>query len=423
MPLRARMFADRPRRIGLVLLVTALVLSAAFIALTARAGATGHGPASTSKASTPKVTTPGPVPQGFLGVDVDGPMFGPDTPINFPNQLKTMVASGVQSVRVAFSWAAAQPYQSDADVPAAQQANFTDVSGRPTTFQFTDMVVGDAARERLTVLPTVLYAPQWDAVTNRSGVAYPRQSAPYGAYLTALIGRYGPHGSFWRENPGIPKMPIRTWQIWNEPDLAYYWKQPFASTYVAFLKVAHAAVKKADPGARVVLGALTNTAWKALGQIYKIKGAKNLFDVVSVNGFTKIPANVIEFMVFVRRAMARVGDGAKPLMATEVSWPSAKGQTSASFDFITNQAGQAHNISALLPLIGQQRLALHLIGVYWYTWMGQEDPHTGPFNFSGLLGFHNGTVTVKPALAAFKAGALALEGCKRKGAVATSCIR
>jgi hypothetical protein len=410
MPLRARRFADRPRVMALPLLIAAIVLVAV---VASHAGAT----------SKPNPTAPGPVPQGFMGVDVDGPMFGPDTPINFPNQLTTMVANGVQSVRVAFSWAAGQPYESDADVPADQKANFTDVSGRPTSFQFTDMVVGDAARDRITVLPTVLYAPQWDAVTNRNGVGYPRQYAPYGAYLTALIGRYGPRGSFWHENPQIPKMPIRSWQIWNEPNLAYYWKQPFASSYVSMLKVAHAAVKKADPGARVVLGALTNTAWKSLGQVYKIKGAKDLFDVVSVNDFTKIPANVIEFMVFVRRAMARFGDGAKPLMATEISWPSAKGKTSASFDFITTQAGQARNISTLLPLIGQQRLALHLIAVYWYTWMGQEDPHTGPFNFSGLLGFHNGAVTVKPALAAFKAGALALEGCKRKGAVATSCIR
>ena len=121
-------------------------------------------------------------------------------------------------------------------------------------------------------------------------------------------------------------MPIRSWQIWNEPNLSYYWKQPFASTYVSFLRTAHAAIKKADPGAQVVLGALTNTAWKSLGQIYRVKGARGLFDVVAVNGFTKIPANVMLFMLFVRHAMARFGDSAKPLLATEISWPSAKGQ-------------------------------------------------------------------------------------------------
>jgi hypothetical protein len=418
MPLRARRFADRPKLIGLLLMLAAALALAAV--LTARAGASTAGaPAN----STPKSSANAPVPQGFVGVDVDGPMFGPDTPINFANQLKTMVSSGVQSVRVAFSWAAAQPYRTDADVPSDKKADFTDVAGVPTSFQFTDMVVGDTARERMSVLPTVLYAPGWDAIDNRNGVDYPRQAAPYAAYLTALIGRYGPKGSFWRQNPRIPKMPIRSWQIWNEPNLAYYWKQPFASSYVSFLRVAHAAIKKSDPGAQVVLGALTNTAWTSLGQVYKVRGAKGLFDVVAVNGFTKIPANVMLFMRFVRHAMARFGDAAKPLMATEISWPSAKGKTRAKYDFITTQAGQARNITTLLPLIGQQRLALHLSAFYWYTWMGQEDPNTGPFNFSGLLGFHNGAVTVKPALHAFTRAALALEGCRRKGAVATSCLR
>jgi hypothetical protein len=129
------------------------------------------------------------------------------------------------------------------------------------------------------------------------------------------------------------------------------------------------------------------------------------------------------FMLFVRHAMARFGDNTKPLLATEISWPSAKGHTHDRFDFITTQSGQARNIATLLPLIGQQRLALHLIGFYWYTWMGEETPNSTAFNFSGLLGLHDNKVVVKPALAAFRAGALALEGCKRKGLLATSCIR
>jgi hypothetical protein len=424
MPLRARRFADRSRLTGLLLGLIAAVVLAAALASGAGTSRAGTPKATTAHARNPRITAAlSPVPQGFVGVDVDGPMFGPNSPINFPNQLKTMVASGVQSVRLAFSWAAAQPYKTDADVPGDKKADFTDVARVPTSFKFSDMVVGEAARERIRVLPTVLYTPPWDAANNRNGVDYPRKSAPYAAYLTALIGRYGPRGSFWRENSGVPKMAIRTWQIWNEPNLAYYWKQPFASSYVKFLKVAHDAVKKADPGAQVVLGALTNTAWKSLGQVYRVKGAKHLFDVVSVNGFTKIPANVMLFMLFVRHAMARFGDGAKPLMATEISWPSAKGKTKAKFDFITTQAGQARNIRTVLPLVGQERLALHLSAFYWYTWMGQEDPGSGPFNFSGLLGFHHGKVTVKPALQAFRTAALALEGCKRKGAVATSCIK
>jgi hypothetical protein len=218
-------------------------------------------------------------------------------------------------------------------------------------------------------------------------------------------------------------MPVRMWQIWNEPNLSYYWRQPFAPSYVGLLRAAHDAIRRADPGAKVVLGALTNVAWKSLGQVYRVNGARSLFDVVAVNGFTKAPADVLAFMQFMRRAMAHFGDGRKPLLATEVSWPSAKGKTHDKFDFITTPAGQAANIAALLPLIGAQRVSLRLLGFYWYTWMGEEDRGTTAFNFSGLLGLHNGTVTVKPALGAFRRGALALEQCRRKGSVATRCIK
>ncbi|MFZ0087947.1 MAG: hypothetical protein WAL63_00480, partial [Solirubrobacteraceae bacterium] len=363
------------------------------------------------------------VPRGFVGVDADGPLFAPGSTLDFGRQTATMVASGVQSIRVAFSWSAAQPYESWSTVPAAAQADFTNVAGRPTDFRSTDVIVGDAARRRLSILPTVLYAPSWDAVANPAGVATPRQNAPYAAYVTALIGRYGPHGSFWQQNPRIPKVPIRMWQIWNEPDLAYYWKQPFASSYVSLVRVARAAIKRADPGAKVVLGALTNLAWVSLGQIYRVPGARRLFDVVAVNGFTRTPADVILYLRFVRDAMNRFQDRAKPLIATEISWPSARGQTSSHYDFDTTEAGQARNIATLLPLLGAQRASLRLAGFYYYTWVGAETRGTQAFNFSGLERFAGGRVTAKPALTAFRRAALALERCTRKGATATSCIR
>jgi hypothetical protein len=417
--LRARTFAGSsgPRALGLLVALITLIAGGAGLARAAASTTTRHSRTKTTR------TVPAAVPQGFVGVDTDGPLFGPDTTINFANQVSTMVASGVESIRVAFSWAAAQPYQTWADVPAAQKAQFTNVDGQPISFQTTDEIVGAAASHGVTVLPTVLYAPSWDAVNNPSGVDYPHQFAPYGAYLTALIGRYGPHGSFWQEFPTIPKLAIRSWQIWNEPNLSYYWRQPFAAGYVAMLRVAHTAIKRADPGAKVVLGALTNLAWKSIGQIYHIPGARNLFDVAAVNGFTLEPANVILYLRFMRSAMSRFGDRLKPLIATEVSWPSAKGKTPQHYDFDTTEAGQAKDISQLLPLIGEDRVSLGLAGFYYYTWMGTEQNGNPAFDFAGLLAYRGGKVTTKPALAAFRTGALALERCRRKGAVATSCVK
>ncbi len=395
------------------------------IVLVVIAVAAGVAPAAARSKHHRRAKPPGPVPQGFVGVDTDGPLLTPGSNIDLAAQLQTMVATGVQSLRVAFSWAAAQPYAAAADVPAAQSAAFTEVGGRPTDFQTTDQIVGAAARRHLMVLPTVLYTPSWDArsTANPHGFAMPQRTAPFAAYLTALIGRYGPHGSFWRANPSIPKVPIRSWQIWNEPNISRYWDQPFAPSYVALLRAAHAAVKRADPGARVVLGALTNAAWSALHQIYRVRGARGQFDAVSVNAFTKLPSNIIVYLRYVRSMMRRYGDTKKPLFATELSWPSGKGVDTQTYDFDTTPAGQARNIATLLPLIRKNRVKLGLAGIDWYTWMGDERPGNPAFDFAGLLSYNNGQVATKPALAAFRKGVLALEGCRSKGSVATSCIR
>ncbi len=362
------------------------------------------------------------VPQGFVGVDIDGPMFAPGTTIDYQAQLQAMVGSGVQSIRAAFNWAIAQPYRSADEIPAAQASEFSNVGGVPTNFGLTDEIVGEAAVRRISVLPTIMYTPSWDARPNRSGVDVPKRGAPYAAYAAALVGRYGPRGSFWQAHPQIPRMPIRMWQIWNEPNISYYWPQPFARTYVPLLHLAHKAIKRADPGAQVVLGALTNFAWRALGRVYGIPGARNNFEVVSLNGFTKQPANVILYMQYMRRAMSHEHDGRKPLLATELSWPSAQGQTNQRFDFNTTPAGQARDVAAVLPLIGANRVALHLIGFYYYTWIGLEKRNAGAFSFAGLNKLSGDQVAPKPALRAFTKGALALEGCRTKGANATDCL-
>jgi hypothetical protein len=364
-----------------------------------------------------------PVPQGFVGMDIDGPLFDPTSPLNLGNQMTSMVTDGVQSLRVAFNWAAAQPYESFAQVPADRQGEFVPgPGGRPIDYSVTDQIVGNAAAHGLTVLPTLVYAPSWDARANAGGISIPDQDGPYGQFAAAMVQRYGPQGTFWTENPQIPKLPIRMWQIWNEPNLPAYWPQPFAQSYVGLLRTAHDAIKQADPKAKVVLGALTNFAWKSLGDIYKISGARNLFDVVAVNGFTATPADVILYWRFVRGAMAHYRDGRKSLLATEMSWPSAQGQSPQRQDFSTTQKRQAQDVAAMLPLIGRWRTRLRLAGFYYYTWIDAEHRGGPVFSFAGLQRITSGgQVRVKPALAAFRSGALALEGCRSKGDTATSC--
>jgi len=367
-----------------------------------------------------------PVPFGFVGVNVDGPVLTPADNVNLARQGDLMVASGVQSVRVAFNWAVAQPYRSWADVPAGQASAFRNGVGNvPTSFAMTDQVVRLAVQRGLTVLPTVLYTPAWDATTRPGrSVAAVKQTGPYANFLTTLVHRYGPHGSFWSSNPSVRRAPIRLWQIWNEENDANYWPQPFAGSYVALLRAATGAIRSADPGAKVVLGALTQLVWTSLGQIYAIPGARRLFDVVAVNAFTATPSKLIWFLHLVRRSMAAARDPNKPLLDTEVSWPSALDKSSQSYGWNTTERGQARDLAQTLPMLAAQRKELGLLGFYYYTWIGAEYPDAPSFKFGGLLRYDNsGQIVTKPAFAVFKQSALELERCREKGRLATQCLK
>src|SRR5581483_9357652 len=166
------------------------------------------------------------VPRGFIGMNADGPLLSP--PVNLGAQLGTMVGAGVESIRAAFYWAVAQPFPNFDAVPVDQRSLYENVAGVPTNFAATDRIVRAAAARRLSVLPTILWAPSWDALGAVQFAAPPADPAPYAAYVAALAARYGPRGSFWAANPALPKLPIRDWQIWNEPSFTQFWDaQPF----------------------------------------------------------------------------------------------------------------------------------------------------------------------------------------------------
>jgi hypothetical protein len=337
-----------------------------------------------------------------------------------------MVASGVENVRVVFNWAMAQPYRQFSDVPLSERAAFVDVGGVPTRFGDLDRIVALAAVRRLPVLPVVTYVPDWDARHPGKAGSPPASAKPYADFVTALVHRYGPNGDFWRQHPYIAPLPLRRWQIWNEPDLIPNWSdQPFEKDYVHLLRAAHDAVKAADPHATVVLAGMPNFAWQYLQTLYK-DGARPLFDVVAVHPYTAKPSGVILFLEMVRQVMDQNGDARKPMMATEISWPSSWKQLPKSklLGFEATERGQAKRIAQLLPLLERNRRSLRLIAFDYYTWAGVESPQAETtFDFAGVFKFRSGRFIAKPAYGAFRRGALALERCRQKGSTAASCVR
>ena len=394
--------------------------------LTAFAVAAGLGSAlGFSAVVAGSATTPStPVPQGFVGMVVDEPTW-PDPFVDIAKQLDVMVASGVQTIRVVFDWSRIQPYRSWSQVPADAKSEFVDIGGIPTNFSSLDQLVGLTSQHGMTVLPVILNAPRWDGQTYKGAIlAIPRSPAPYAAFAKALVRRYGPGGSFWASYPYSPRVPIRMWQIWNEPNITAFWpQQPYYARYVALLRAAHAAIKSADPTAKVVLAGMPNYSWFELERIYKFKGARSLFDVVSLHPYTQTPQGVITILNYVRTVMNQAGDSAKPILADEISWPSSLGKTShnTGYDFATTEAGQARNLGKLLPMLVRDRVRLGLAGFYYYDWMGLERPNYLAFDFAGLFRVSGGEFVAKPAYSVFRSDALAMEGCRAKGPLATDC--
>jgi hypothetical protein len=50
----------------------------------------------------------------------------------------------------------------------------------------------------------------------------PRNPQLFTDFMTALVKRYGPSGSFWRL-ARVPRFPTREWQIWNEEAFNVFW--------------------------------------------------------------------------------------------------------------------------------------------------------------------------------------------------------
>jgi hypothetical protein len=295
----------------------------------------------------------------------------------------------------------------------------------PTNFDALDTLVAGASARGLSILPIVIGAPSWDGQTYPGAVmAIPRRDAPYANFAAALVKRYGPHGTLWRAES--PKLPITSWQIWNEPDVTAFWGQrPFAHRYVALLRAARAAIKREDPHARIMLAGLANYSWRDLRSIYAVHGARSLFDVVGLHPYTRTPQGVITILNYARQVMRSAGDGAKPIMADEISWPSSKGKTvhNTGYDFATTEAGQARAVGLALRLLAANRVRLKLAAVYYYTWAGVESPNGLAFDYSGLLKYVNNAFVRKPVFYAYRQNALALERCHVKAATASQCAK
>ena len=346
------------------------------------------------------------VPRGFYGVMWNRAATSVPEELH-DAQFARMARAGVESVRTVFYWSAAQP-----------------VAGEPPGFAATDHVVALAAARRIDVLPVVIYTPAWAAQYPGRAGSPPVRPSDYAAYLTALVGRYGPKGTFWAENPALPKVPIRRWQIWNEPNFDDYWHveggRSWVPGYAALLKASYTAVKSADPGATVLMAGLSNFPWNYLADIYRA-GAKKSFDAIAVNPFTSYLPNVIRIVRKTRAFLRKHGQGRKPVWITELTWPASKGQAPGKQRLFwerrweTTPKGMARQLSKVYKLVAKMRKRERIARLYWYTWATSYKGND-LFDYDGLLRWDGTAFSTTPALSAYTSSARRHQGCVKTAA-------
>ena len=309
-------------------------------------------------------------------------------------QFQRLQKGGVKTMRIPVDWSGIQ------------------AGGRtaPLVWAGIDGLVERAARANIEVLPFLTGAPKW-AVPSVPVPGDPNAKAPAhlpagGAAATAwskfvkeAVARYGTTGSFWATHPGVPKRPIRVWQIWNEENFKYFVAKPNPAEYGRLVKLSYTAIKSVDPTGQVLLGGMFSypkgcakekrpksiCAPDFLEQMYKkTPGIKSKFSAAALHPYTGNYSELRPYIQDFRTILAANKDAAKPLWITELGWSSQPLDPSRNI-FAKGPNGQAKQLRGSFTLLRANAAKWKLKRLYWFS----VDDAEGVCNFcpgSGLFG-------------------------------------
>jgi hypothetical protein len=322
------------------------------------------------------------LPPGFIGISPQGPTYASD--------YELMAESGIESVRLPLYWKGIEQYSPFLAAP--------DWSGF-------DRSVGLAAESGIRVFPFVWGTPGW--VAGQPQVE-PVRSAwatqAWAEFLRQAVFRYGPGGTFWRENPELPYLPIRDWEIWNEENIVTFSANADPERFARLLRAGGDAIHGADPGAKVILGGLFGRPLQVppnigsgdfLNRVYRARRVKQYFDGVALHPYVADAGAMRPQIRNLRRIMRKHHDAGTPLYVTELGWGSASYHTR----WERGLQGQARELDDAFALLAGHRRSWRIGGVWWFTWSDVK----GACQFCASAGLLTENREAKPAWYRFNA--------------------
>lgn len=300
------------------------------------------------------------VPQPALAHPHVPPEFFGVSPQNPPNDrdYELMQESNVRSLRLPLQWA--QVEQVSPFLAAPRWESF-------------DAAVGLAAKHEMRVMPFVVASPTWvepELWLEPSPFVWQRQA--WAGFLRRAVRRYGARGSFWQENPGLPYLPVRVWEIWNEENIVTFGRADPAG-FARLLRVSGRTIHRADRHAKVLLGGLFGRPLQIppnvpsgafLSQVYRAGRVKPFFDGVALHPYVARAAAMRAQIRNLRRIMRVHRDSRTPLYVTELGWGSASHESRWERGY----HGQARELDRAFSMLASHRRSWRIGGVWWFSW-------------------------------------------------------
>ncbi|WP_157723241.1 beta-galactosidase [Thermococcus barossii] len=281
---------------------------------------------------------------------------------------------GAKWVRIGFIWAIAEP--------SPGEYNFTEF----------DWIINAALQRNLLVLPVVMFTPRWasERPDARNYYLYPPSNPEYlREFARALAAHY--------------RGRVTHWELWNEPDMAGFLKDPdgdgsTADDYAEMLAHFYRGIKEGNSSAKVVLGGLANSKaepscegsyLRKLLSDPEFPAGRN-FDVMNVHTNFRNPWEIVEEMREIRTVLQEFGLE-KPIWVTETSYTPVK-----RFQILPCYRGEegferyVHN--ALVVELNEGAEVAFWAALHDY---GGDRPESDPYKYSGLY-----TYDLKPKGAA-----------------------
>ncbi|GAA1156889.1 hypothetical protein F4556_002555 [Kitasatospora gansuensis] len=312
--------------------------------------------------------------------------------------LDDAVNTGAKWVRVDLSWSNIQPE-----------------SSKRYEWQRFDRVVKAARDRKLEVIATIGYTPAW---ARKPGCGDDVSCAPaspdaFAAFAKKAVERYAPMG-------------VHTWEIWNEPNIPFWFPKPDAPAYTNLLRATTKAMRAADANAYLVMGGLAAVGTypaknyishsEFLTEVCKLGGNK-LVDAIAYHPYTypHLPSAKTDFGTAfedisttksnLMAVLETYGTPNLPIWLTETGAPTngpgsaADGKTIPPDATHVTEAFQADFALDTIPAAAANK---HIAAVFWFADKddGTEKDKGQRSKFYGLR-YHDGSP--KAALNAWKA--------------------